>query len=334
MDQHRFSALILDKLNNSISATDEKELQEAINSNEVYANQYRFFLEYWNNQEADHTNSQRLFNDLSSRIATEENRQPIAVRKSSKPWVYFAAASIVVLVSSTLLLFKSSAPEQITSISRATTANNRGRTIRLEDGTVITLNEQSSISGERMTAEKREVTLVGEAFFSVTKDRKRPFMVHTDKMDILVLGTEFNVSAYPSEQQQAALIHGSIKVTLHDAKRTVIYLRPDDRLTIDKGIKQAQLDKLEHYDSTDTAAVVETAWMSGHLVFRDKSFESLATQLEQRYHTSIVFQSEEARKHRFNGTFTKENLQEVLYILSRTGSPFTYQFKEGKVYIN
>jgi len=334
MDQHRFSSLILDKLKNSISASDEQELHEIIKSNEVYANQYRFFMEYWNNHEADHTNSERLFNDLSSRIVAEESKRRISLKKSRRPWAYLAAASVVVLLGTAIILFQFRNNKPKGGAGTISTALQTNKTITLEDGTVIRLNGNSSLTGEKMSAGRREITLVGEAFFSVAKDHKRPFTVHTDKMDILVLGTEFNVCAYPNQQQQTALIQGAIKVTLHNPEKSVMFLKPNDKLTVDKEIRKPHIEKLERYDNADTTAVMETAWMAGHLVFRDQSFEVLAGQLESRYGKAIVFQSEQTKQYRFNGTFKKENLQEVLYILSRTGTPFTYEFKEGKVYIN
>jgi transmembrane sensor len=334
MDQHRFSSLILAKLKNSISATDELELNEIIKSDEVYANQYRFFMEYWNNQEADQTNSQRLFEDLSSRISAEEYKLKSSDKRAARPWGWMAAASIVVLLGAGTFLFQKTQTSQKPMLTASATRMRGNQTITLEDGTLIHLNGNSMLRNQKMSAGSREVTLVGEAYFSVAKDRTRPFTVHTDQMDITVLGTEFNVRAYPHQQQQTALIQGSIKVTLHDSGKSVIYLKPNDKLTVDQQLDKHQLDQIEHYDSADTTAVIETAWMAGHLVFRDQAFEVLAGQLEARFNTPIIFQSEKARKYRFNGTFKKENLQEVLYILSRTGTPFGYQFKAGKVYIN
>jgi transmembrane sensor len=334
MDQHRFSSLILAKLKNSISVADDQELNEIIKSDQVYANQYRFFMEYWNNQEADQTNSQRLFEDLSSRISAEENKPHKLFKQSARPWRWMAAASVILLLGAGVLLLQNNQGPQKPLLTSSPIVMQGRQIVTLEDGTVIRLNGNSSISSQKMSTGSREVTLVGEAYFSVAKDHTRPFTVHTDQMDISVLGTEFNVRAYPHQQQQTALIQGSIKVTLHNGEHSVIYLKPDDKLTVDQELNKYQLDKIEHYDSADTTAVIETAWMAGHLVFRDQTFEVLAGQLEARFNTPIVFQSEKARKYRFNGTFKKENLQEVLYILSRTGTPFGYQFKAGKVYIN
>jgi transmembrane sensor len=334
MDQQRFSYLILAKLNHTISASDEQELLGTIRSNEVYANQYRFFMEYWNNQETDQTNSQRLFDDLSSRIAAEESKQKLSSGKRSKQWIYMAAASIVLLIAVALVLSGGNNPEDKLRTEVITTSIRSNKTITLEDGTVIRLNGSSSLSKRHITAGSREVTLVGEAYFNVAKDPKRPFTVHTEKMDIKVLGTEFNVRAYPYQQHQTALIHGAIKVTLHDTGKSVIYLRPSDKLTVDIDVNKHDLEKIKHYTTEDSSAVIETAWMTGQLVFRDQSFETLAGLLEVRYGLPIVFQSDKVKKFRFNGTFKKETLQEVLYILSRTGTPFAYKFEDGKVYIN
>ncbi|EDM34665.1 putative anti-sigma factor [Pedobacter sp. BAL39] len=344
MDQTRFSNLILNKLKQEISPAEEQELQVLVSSNEVYAKQYRFFIEYWNDQETDNTNSQRLFNDLRLRIEAEEQKKTLSLRPSRRSSLPLAAASIALVLTAGVFYFKWPASQQLRSAAGMSTSVRSQKTITLEDGTTVRLNGNSSLSMPRMAAHKREITLTGEAYFDVAKDHKRPFTIHTDKMDILVLGTAFNVRAYPGEQQQqTALIHGAIKVTLHDRHKSVIYLKPNDKLIIDETEKSTtasagrltyNLGKLEHYDAADTTAIMETAWIENHLVFRDQPFETLANQLEIRYGTPVIFHSEHAKKYRFNGTFKKENLQEVLYILSRTGTPFAYEFKEGKVYIN
>jgi transmembrane sensor len=334
MDQHRFSSLILAKLNNSISESDDQELLDSIKSNEIYANQYRFFMEYWNNEENDLTHSQRLFEDLSSRIAAEESKHHFHPGKRSKQRIYIAAASIIVLFAATLIFFKGNTPGQKSEAELISTSLSSKKTITLEDGTIIRLNGNSSLSNRRLSARSREITLTGEAYFSVAKDHHRPFIVHTEKMDIKVLGTEFNVRAYPDQQHQTALIEGAIKITLHDARKSVVFLRPNDKLTVELDVNKHELEKVEHYSNADATEVMETAWLRDELVFRDQSFETLAVQLEVRYGLPIVFQSENVKNYRFNGTFKKETLQQVLYILSRTGTPFSYNIENGKVYIN
>lgn len=105
---------------------------------------------------------------------------------------------------------------------------------RLPDGTTIWLNAGSSITYPiTFASDKREVHIEGEVYFDVQKDKKRPFLVHADQTVITVLGTQFNVSAYPEEQRiQTTLIEGSVRLQ----KGTEIrYLRPGQQAKTAKG---------------------------------------------------------------------------------------------------
>lgn len=343
MDQERFSTLILYKLKNTLTVEEALELKKIIASDEVFANQHRFFLEYWNDKGSDNTHSQRLFEELQLRIQQTENKS-IKVNGdiSIKRWI-FAAASIIVLITGGLFIYKT--PVQRSTIQKElSTSLSEKKRIQLKDGSLVILNGNSNLTAQKISAKQREITLVGEAFFDIKEDHKRPFIIHTIKMDIQVLGTSFNVRAYPNEElQQTTLINGKIKVILHDKNKSVIYLKPNDKVTVATHRSPAHamgkapeyvVSQLEKYDVNDTTAIVETAWIENHLVFRDLSFETLANQLETRYGTPVIFKSETTKKYRFSGTFKKENLHEVLHILSRTGIAFNYEFKDGKVYIN
>ena len=79
----------------------------------------------------------------------------------------------------------------------------------------------------------REVTLNGEAYFDVTKNAEKPFIIHTKKMDVKVIGTAFNVRSYSDEKTaEASLIRGSIEVTLKDRKDQKIILKPNEKISI------------------------------------------------------------------------------------------------------
>jgi transmembrane sensor len=352
MDEKRFLQLLLDKLSRPLSTAEEEELRALLLLDEGYAKQYRLFIEYWETNKTDTSNSQRLFEKLSTQIRMNEpdfQQEPRKYNWHTKK-LLIAATALFFLTLSMLSLLKQVPTNRSSRVSSTNKPVNTSqasgiRRLTLEDGSVIKLNRNSSISGIRMLGQSREVTLTGEGFFDIKRDVSRPFTIHTTKMDIRVLGTSFNVCAYPNERrQQAVLIHGSIKVTLHDKSRSVFYLKPNDKLTIhtDKDFddpaiapqNKYRLSRLKLYDEGDTTAVVETAWTSNQLVFRDESFEILAHRLEQRYGIPIEFKSEKAKQLHFNGTFKTESLQEVLYILSRTGNPFSFTFKDQKVLIN
>lgn len=355
MEDTRFTQLIILKLNNEATLAEEQELKALIESDEWYAQRYQSFMEYWNNKETDNANSHRLFQKLSSRIAELENEADDSIEetavthlRTSKRAYLFRAAAVTVFILAGVLFYhkKTNRPGVSTGTSQnISTSLSAIKNITLEDGSTVKLNGNSSLSEIKMFPDHREITLNGEGFFNITKDPNRPFTIHTSKMDVRVLGTSFNVRAYPGEKlQEAVLIHGAIRVTLHNKQRSVILLKPDDKLTINANLpteKPGQpekvnytLSKLEHYDNDSAPAVIETAWTNNHLVFRNETFEVLAHRLEIRYGVKIIFRDDALKELRFNGTFKKENLQDVLYVLSRTGNPFTYKIDGREVYIN
>lgn len=133
----------------------------------------------------------------------------------------------------------------------------RGKTYRLvlEDGTKVWLNSETELSyPSRFAGTKREVKLLGEAFFEVTPDKERPFYVKANGMDIRVLGTSFNVSAYQdSESTSTTLVEGSVAVsTTNGAERTIT---PSERLAYNKKSHQLSVEKVD--------TELYTSWING-----------------------------------------------------------------------
>jgi transmembrane sensor len=104
----------------------------------------------------------------------------------------------------------------------------------LADGSSVTLNADSRLKyPASFDGPTREVYLTGEAFFDIQKDPDHPFIIHTDKMIIRVLGTSFNVKSYPGDaSMETTLLQGSVEVTFPDRPADKIILRPSDKLVI------------------------------------------------------------------------------------------------------
>jgi ferric-dicitrate binding protein FerR (iron transport regulator) len=104
----------------------------------------------------------------------------------------------------------------------------------LPDGTKVWLNAGSRIHYEKSFGEQgREISLVGEAFFDVASNPKKPFIIHTAKLDIRVLGTSFNVKSYPSDKTtEATLVRGMIEVSILDRPADKIVLKPNEKLIV------------------------------------------------------------------------------------------------------
>ena len=224
----------------------------------------------------------------------------------------------------------------------------RNKTV-LPDGSVVWLNAGSYLSYEgKFTGTKREVSLNGEAFFDVVKQPNRPFIVHTNGIDIEVLGTSFDVKSYAEEKKvEATLIRGLIQITQPGRKsQKPVYLHPNEKLVIDlngdellrKNAVQNVAEvlpvfTLHHLDSTvKTEARTETAWIYDRLQFNGDNFEELARKLERWYNVSIMFEDEGVKQLSFKGSFENETVEQAFAAL-QTAASFDYTINEREIFI-
>ncbi|MDF2186823.1 FecR domain-containing protein [Paraflavitalea sp. CAU 1676] len=229
------------------------------------------------------------------------------------------------------------------------TRNGSKTRVQLPDGTHVWLNAGSKLTYEKdFGATIREVTLTGEGYFDVVRNEKKPFIIHTVKMDVKVLGTQFNVKSYPNEKTtEAALIHGSIEVSLKDRPSEKFILKPNEKIIVankDSAHKASHAASRDHdnpglslveirhltYQKKDSA-VVETSWLENRLAFQNESFRELALKMERWYGVSIQFKDEKTAGLRFTGTFEDEPVEDVMRALTISW-PFNYKF-QGKTII-
>jgi ferric-dicitrate binding protein FerR (iron transport regulator) len=211
--------------------------------------------------------------------------------------------------------------------SEVSTRNGSKTNLSLPDGTTVWLNAGSKLSYNKNYGNNlREVSLTGEAFFDVVKNAEKPFIIHTGKIDIRVLGTAFNVKSYPGEKTiETSLIRGSIEVTFKDRPAEKVILKPNEKLTVaneeipvalkKQSIRQNKepIVAVSHlnYVKSDNS-IAETAWIQNKLIFQDKSFKDLATEMERWYGVSIRFDNSQRDTLRFTGSFENETIQQSL----------------------
>ena len=181
----------------------------------------------------------------------------------------------------------------------------------LSDGTRIWMNAESLLRyPTSFVGEKREVFLEGEAFFEVAKDAKHPFIVHTNRHSVEVLGTSFNISAYPDYKVYTTLAEGRIKVST--AKVSVV-LNPDQQAVI-------ELDN-DDIVTRDVPAYLFTSWAKGNYEFRNTSLSEIVAQLSRWYNVDIYFKNESLKDKRFAGIiFRDEELNFAIEVIERVSN--------------
>ncbi|MBR1461946.1 MAG: FecR domain-containing protein [Prevotella sp.] len=174
----------------------------------------------------------------------------------------------------------------------------------LPDGSEVWLNAESSLEFPTSFAQKRDVILNGEAYFKIARDEKKPFIVSTDKMNVKVLGTEFNFRHYPTERTQVSLVKGSVEILNTDNTPTAIILQPGQGANIDK-------QGIIHVQQVDTYAV--TQWTDGFFYFQNQTLVTALQEIGRWYNVGVVFENTEVVNEKIHfSALRKETLQQTL----------------------
>jgi transmembrane sensor len=182
--------------------------------------------------------------------------------------------------------------------------------LQLSDGTIVHLNSGTTLKYpvKFIAGENRQVFLDGEAFFDVAKDKKHPFVVNADKLNVRVLGTHFNVSSYPEDDlTDVVLVEGSVGLytaneQFNAGKNTI--LKPGFKGSFNKNNSSINTKEV----NTD----MYTSWMNGGLMFRDKNFANICKKLERRYDVTIIIKNNKLANEKFNASFGDKPIEKVL----------------------
>ena len=197
----------------------------------------------------------------------------------------------------------------------------------LPDGTKIWLNSESTLSySRRFDQSERSVYLKGEAYFDVKRNDSVPFIINTSELKIKVLGTSFNVSAYPDDENvTTTLVNGAVAIeALTIDQKEDIILNPSEQANFSKADKNFELEKVD--------IELYTSWKDGRLIFKDEKFEDVATKLERWYNINIMLLDENIKNERFTGKLEYETLEQLLEMVNMT-TPIHYTISGDKVLI-
>ncbi|TFF38906.1 FecR family protein [Mucilaginibacter psychrotolerans] len=373
MGNDKFIELVSKQLTDDISPAESAELKHLISTYPAYKKQYDELSTYWEHTDTEYTDDatafQKIQDKISKRETAGENKAededeiaqivplPLVKKNNSITRFWPAAAAAVILLAGGAYFFKERAPQYKTDAStlgwqQKTTNKGAKSIITLCDGTRVTLNSESTLKyPAAFNGQTREVTLTGEAFFDVTKDHQHPFIIHTNKMNVKVLGTAFDVKSYPNDDvSETTLIRGAIEVTLKDRPSDRIILKPKEKLivtnaaaTIKKSpgkgaandttpAAQYVLTSLSYIRQNDST-VSETSWINNRFAFDNDNFATLGKKMERWYGVDIVFNNEAAKEYHFSGVFENDTVADALKALQRI-EKFRYKIEGSTIYIN
>ncbi|SDS53755.1 FecR family protein [Mucilaginibacter mallensis] len=337
MEEELFTELLAKKLSGDITADEIAEFNRLVAGNTSFQKEYEAIRSYWTQDDEPYENIVSIFDDIKQRagiidtVAEKDNIREINKTGRTFTWLRIVAAAVAVIaISASIYLFKiKSAPEN--DIAQLQTKWGSTAQVKLSDGTMVTLNSLSVLKyPKHFNGKTREVYLDGEGYFDVARDHQHPFIVHTEKTAIKVLGTAFNLKSYANDAQfEATLFRGSIQATLNNAPTASILLKPSDKLIVNAS--GYQLTK-ETYADHSNSINAETAWMDHKLIFKNEPFNLLANNLVRKYGLNIVFKNNGLKSIKLSGEFENENIEQVLLSLQIV-TKFNYKVSGNTIYI-
>lgn len=179
----------------------------------------------------------------------------------------------------------------------------------LSDGSKVYLNSLTTLRFPvRFQGDTREIELEGEAYFDITPDSK-PFIVKYNNVAVEVLGTTFNVSAYPHEDSHTTLVHGSVKVSMGTGAMAI--LKPSEQAKIKPGSNDLDIREV------DTS--LYTSWVDGKIYFKDERLEDIMNYLSRWYDMSVFYSEPSVKNLRFGCNINRyKDITPFLELLEQT----------------
>jgi ferric-dicitrate binding protein FerR (iron transport regulator) len=276
---------------------------------------------------SDKQEIEEAYNRFLSRITEKEqvnrgNKRKLFVWNTFRR--YAAVIAFAVTLSSALFfLTKRETTENQTITVEA--PNGRRVSLTLSDGTKVWLNSQSVLTyPTSFSTGSREVNLSGEGFFEVASDAQSPFIVHSSLLNVKVLGTKFDLKAYPEETSLVTLAEGKVEVATSDETQRVI-LTPDLQVTCSKKNGLGVPVKVN--------AELTRLWVNGDLCFVNQPLSKIAADLERWFDVRIRISdpnlATDSFTCRFEGSVT---LEQILSFLKET-KQLNYSIKEKEIVI-
>ncbi len=270
--------------------------------------------------------------DDPGHTVSPDEEAPFRGKTTSRVSLWWKVAASITLLALVIWLVRDAlrvpSPEGQLALREQRTANGERTLISLEDGTRIWLNVASRIQYPEHFAGSatREVYLEGEAFFEVSGNKSKPFIVRTQAVQIRVLGTSFNVKSYDKEDEiQTTLVEGKLTVESIDDQPKVVTLAPNQVATYHKESKKIVLN-----NQADAAA--HAGWKDGRLIFDNRPLAEIVLALERWYDVKITVEDEQSLKCHYSAKVENLTLKEVLELF-RVSDDIEYTIEGREVII-
>lgn len=319
--EDRTYELLIKSLANDISEEEKNILEEELSKNKKLKGSFSTLLSFWNN----------FFPSPKSHAIIEKTEKKLGFTYGARSGINFkkwmkVAATILFLVSVSFSVFQLLKPKHPITLNEYSCSAGELKEVVLSDGTKVWLNSSSLlIASEPFVGDKREVTLFGEAYFEVAHNEELPFIVETVNLKTKVLGTHFNMVAFPTDEvHEISLYEGSVEVHSEVNSTEKRILKPGDRAYFN--LKEGTIDVVH----TDLGK--EAQWRDGILRFYDEDLFSISKKLERKFQSRIFIADSIVGNLKYSAEFEDESLEKILKILCKAQA-FNYEFTNNGVLI-
>jgi ferric-dicitrate binding protein FerR (iron transport regulator) len=297
--------------------------------NQILFDQVKQDLEIINlNKSMNKINVDSAWEKLRNRIQEDEQKMPIIEEKKSRliafPHILKYAAAIILLVS--IGFFSTKVYQKISdnAMLEIVSINDQGKEVILPDGSIVLLNANSKISyPNTFAANERRVKLEGEAFFDVTKNQDKPFIIEAMDAEVKVLGTSFNVNAnIPGHKIEVFVETGLVQLS---SKRN-----DEQRIIINPGsVGVLGPDKITKEINNNKNLV---SWKTKEIVFYEDSMKYVIETLNRVYNTNIQCENQDILNSKYTSTFEDQEIDSILHVICFS-MDFKMENKENGIYL-
>jgi len=341
MNNTNFLLLVSRKFSGEASDKELQELDLLLAANPDFFKQYKLLSQYWE----QHENPNQVFVEDSLQKALYRlnlpvnniYEEPVPTIRKGRFFSFTAiatAASVAIIITVTVFFKQSSKQNEVAApvagLEKKQNSKGTKSTIQLADGSKVWLNADSKIQyPTAFEGNTREVYLNGEAFFEVAKNPKKPFIIHLANGTVKVLGTSFNIRAYDNEKTvETSVATGKVafipKYKNDNKKQDTVFLTPNNKVSYTFIAEKITI--------APTLATDDNAWKEGKMIFKARSLQDIAIELERNFGKKVVFEDDAAKEYILTGSFQNNTLEEVMYYLSKTKG-FYYKITNNELLI-
>jgi ferric-dicitrate binding protein FerR (iron transport regulator) len=318
MEKEFYIDLIYKSFSGDLSTEKQNQLDNWLSESEANRKEFDVLKKTWemssNFSKDFEVNLDTEFAQLQNRIDADEKGnvkeaivKTIPVARKNNWWKPLSVAAAVLLLAGAFFVFnQNSTPVEMLAMK---TLDGEVKEVALADGSKVWLNENSLLSyPDAMNGDERRVTLKGEAFFDITKNPSKPFIIDTRDAEVKVLGTSFEVRAMDDETKTEVVVKTG-KVSL--GKKNEV--KP---LILTKNQKGVYNNKTQGYVKSEVKDLNSISWQSKTMEFNDVVLEKVLTDIENHFDIKVTLDNQDLLKCKFTSIFIDKDQDAVLKTIS------------------